>query len=88
MASAQAWPFLPRLCFPDTVLAAGSLGGRGALLRPASQRRTNVFFSFSALLPLLQAPFMCFLLSGISLPVYPPQQKMPVLLRRTFQKKV
>lgn len=88
MASAQAWPFLPRLCFPGTVLAAGSLGGHGALLHPASQRRTSVFFSSSALLPLLLAPFICFLLSGISLPVYPPRQKMPVLLRRTFQKKV
>lgn len=88
MASAQAWPFLPRLCFLGTVLAAGSLGGQGALLCPPSQKRTNVFFSSSALLPLLLAPLICFLLSGISLPVYPPQQKMPVLLRRIFQKEV
>lgn len=80
VASAQAWLFLPWLHFPGMVLSAGSLGGWGALLCPASQRRTNVFFSCSVLSPLLLGPFICFLFLGICLPVYLLQQKTLVLL--------
>lgn len=78
MSSAQAWPFVPWLCIQGTVLSAGSMGGWGALLCPDSHRRMNVFSSDLSSLPL--TPLICFLFLGISLPVYPLQQKMPGLL--------